>query len=585
MTVTVHVTHEAVHKVGGIGAVLTGLVTAAPYREATERTLLAGPLFDRHRVAPLGPDGTVLYDNWNNVWSEAVGTLLYEIEKRLGVRIVYGRRRFDCPDGSVVEPEVLLVDVEGSVPHGLAHFKFRLFESFGLTSDRYDSHWEYEQYIRLAEPAYEAVMALLGDRADTPVHIIAHEFMGLPTALKAKLVDDPGVFTVFYAHEVATARDLVDKLPGGDVAFYGALRAASGSGRYVEDVFGPQDAYFKHALVRQAWRCDAVFAVGDLILQELQFLGPEFEACEIDRVYNGVPVDGALAAGEREKARTRLGAVAEGLFGWTPDFVFTHVGRLVQSKGLWRDLLVLQALEKELAARGLSAVLIVLATEAGPRLAASIEQMRLEYDWPLVHREGFPDLTPGELSFDLEVRSFNAKARHCRALFINQFGFDARSTGGVGPAGVSFTDLRRGSDAELGLSTYEPFGIAQIEPLAYGALSVISDACGCLGFLQEVTAETAGPRIFVCGDYTDAGEEVPDDEAGWRVLNAASRRRRERQCSTEVASTLAAALPATDTARSELLEAGYAAAAAMSWDRVVETQYLPALRRMERRRQ
>ena len=63
MTVTVHVTHEAVHKVGGIGAVLTGLVTAAPYREATERTLLAGPLFDRHRVAPLGPDGTVLYDN------------------------------------------------------------------------------------------------------------------------------------------------------------------------------------------------------------------------------------------------------------------------------------------------------------------------------------------------------------------------------------------------------------------------------------------------------------------------------------------------------------------------------------------
>ena len=59
----------------------------------------------------------------------------------------------------------------------------------------------------------------------------------------------------------------------------------------------------------------------------------------------------------------------------------------------------------------------------------------------------------------------------------------------------------------------------------------------------------------------------------------------EHQLSVLVASTLAAALPATDTARSELLEAGYAAAAAMSWDRVVETQYLPALRRMERRRQ
>jgi len=409
--------------------------------------------------------------------------------------------------------------------------------------------------------------------------------MGMPTALKAILAGQPGVFTVFYAHEIATARDLVENLPGGDVAFYGALRAAAGTGQYVDDVFGPRDAYYKHALVRQAWRCDAVFAVGDLVLSELRFLGPEFEVRDIDRVYNGVPVSGALQGAEREQARRRLAGVVEGLLGWSPDFVFTHVGRLVASKGLWRDLLVLQALEATLSDRGQTAVLIVLATEAGPRMAVSIEQMRRDYDWPLVHREGYPDLTPGEVGFDLEVRAFNARALRTRALIINQFGFDAASTGGVVPEGVGFTDLRQGSDAELGMSTYEPFGIAQIEPLAFGALSVDSDACGCVGFLREVTARAAGGPVFVCGDYTQAGDDAPGDVALWRSFDATTRRRRERRCSQEVALALASALPTDEAGRASLLEAGYAAASAMNWDRVVDTQYLPALSRMERRRQ
>jgi len=52
----VHVTHEAVRKVGGIGAVLQGLVTAKTYRAAVDRIILVGPLVDRHRRDPLGPE-------------------------------------------------------------------------------------------------------------------------------------------------------------------------------------------------------------------------------------------------------------------------------------------------------------------------------------------------------------------------------------------------------------------------------------------------------------------------------------------------------------------------------------------------
>ena len=40
------------------------------------------------------------------------------------------------------------------------------------------------------------------------------------------------------------------------------------------------------------------------------------------------------------------------------------------------------------------------------------------------------------------------------------------------PADMEFLDIRRGSDLEFGQSIYEPFGIAQVEPLTYGAISL-----------------------------------------------------------------------------------------------------------------
>ncbi len=89
----VHVTHEAVQKVGGIGAVLQGLITSSAYAAAIDRTILLGPLPDPHGSEPLGPDGTVVYDNWRGIWSAEVGPALYRIEVSRGVRIVYGRRR------------------------------------------------------------------------------------------------------------------------------------------------------------------------------------------------------------------------------------------------------------------------------------------------------------------------------------------------------------------------------------------------------------------------------------------------------------------------------------------------------------
>ena len=568
MATLVHVTHEAVQQAGGIGTVLRGLITARSYQAHCQRTILLGPLTDPDSARPLGPDGKILYDASRSISAATVADRLSAVEREFGVRLVYGRRLL-IQDGHRASPEVLLVDVSHP-PQRLNEFKRDLFLHFGLESHRYEQHWEYEQYMRLAEPGFAAVHSLVGD---APFLLLAHEFMGLGTAFKA-LMSDAACKTLFYAHEVATVRPLVEKRPGRDIAFYNALRQARADGQYIDELFGPQDGYFKHALVSQAWRLDAVLAVGDWVVDELRFLGPEFAARSIDLVYNGVPAV-ELSTVEREAARKKVQASGAALLGWTPDLVFTHVARLVESKGLWRDLLVLEHLDHHLWEQGQRALFIALATETGRRDPEDVQRMAA-YGWPLVHREGGSDLSSGELKFDLLVRAFNARTRAVKALFVNQFGWDQQSCAFL-PANAEFADLRRGSDAEFGQSIYEPFGISQVECLSSGTISVVSDVCGCRGFVRQ-TASEAGLGGFIEGAYTQLDEA---NRAG-QPIGVRERTQAEALQSQVVASALASQLSAGESGRKRLLAEGYAAAQQMSWERVTEDMLLPVLRRLEK---
>ena len=568
MATLVHVTHEAVQQAGGIGTVLRGLITARSYQAHCQRTILLGPLTDPDSAQPLGPDGEILYDASRSIRAATVADQLSAVEREFGVRLVYGRRLL-TQDGHGASPEVLLVDVSHP-PQGLNEFKRDLFLHFGLESHRYEQHWEYEQYMRLAGPGFAAVRSLV---EDAPFLLLAHEFMGLGTAFKA-LMSDAACKTLFYAHEVATVRPLVEERPGRDIAFYNALRQARANGQYINELFGPQDGYFKHALVSQAWRLDAVLAVGDWVVEELRFLGPEFAACSIDLVYNGVPAV-ELSTVEREAAREKVQASGAALLGWTPDLVFTHVARLVESKGLWRDLLVLEHLDHHLWEQGQRALFIALATETGRRDPEDIERMAA-YGWPLVHREGGSDLSSGELKFDLLVRAFNARTRAVKALFVNQFGWDQQSCAFL-PADAEFADLRRGSDVEFGQSIYEPFGISQVECLSSGTISVVSDVCGCRGFVRQAAGD-AELGSFIEGAYTQLDEADRADQP----IGVRERTQAEALQSQVVASALARQLSAGESGRKRLLAEGYAAAQQMSWERVAEDMLLPVLRRLEK---
>jgi len=94
----VHVTHEAVVKVGGIGTVLEGLLTSAEYDRQVGRSLLLCPLFnnDGDVSTRLGPGGEVTYSSIDGMGAGVV-EMCDEMAK-LGVDAV-GADRTEFPDG------------------------------------------------------------------------------------------------------------------------------------------------------------------------------------------------------------------------------------------------------------------------------------------------------------------------------------------------------------------------------------------------------------------------------------------------------------------------------------------------------
>ena len=139
------------------------------------------------------------------------------------------------------------------------------------------------------------------------------------------------------------------------------------------------------------------------------------------------------------------------------------------------------------------------------------------------------------------MQEFNARSRNVKVVFVNQFGFEQKVCGLRMPADMEFMDIRKGSDAEFGQSIYEPFGIAQVEPISFGGICVFSNVCGCAGFVDKASDGKPTPNVIVA-DYTDLPDKSlrPDATDVHRPARArrdrAHRGRRGRAASWSTAS-------------------------------------------------
>ncbi|MBI1375350.1 MAG: hypothetical protein GC159_21750 [Phycisphaera sp.] len=574
-----HVTHEAVEKIGGIGTVLEGLITSPVYQKAVGRTILVGPCATGVHADPqsrLGEHGKVLYSGVDGIDELGLGPRLHPIEWAFDVSIVYGTRTYDIPgDNRTGEAEVLLIDVFKINRDRLGVFKHRLFETLGVDSMRYESGWDFEEYVRIAEPAFYALSALVR-RTELPCILFAHEFMGLPTAFKAHL-DGGGQFrTIFHAHECATARALVENHPGHDTAFYNIMKQARERGLYAEQVFGDLSHMFRHALVRQAHTCDAIVAVGDDTAREIHFLDQHFDHHHIDLVYNGVPAM-KVTETQKKKSRKLLGDYAETLLGHRPDVLMTHVMRPVISKALWRDMQVCHELDAKFGETGQTGVLIILTSAGGTRRPRDVQSMEKEYGWPRDHRYGYPDLVGPEVDFHHMAEAFNAGHERIQVVLVNQFGWSADCIGDRLPKKMNIADLRIGADVEFGAACYEPFGISPLEPLCAGAVCVISNVCGCAGFVAEATEGRDTDNVIIA-DYTQL--DVPRDLDALMAMTGEERSAIEAPVSAWVADELMRRLPTNDKQRGELVKSGQKLVKKMGWDAVMRDKLLPVLERV-----
>lgn len=580
MTTLVHITHEAREKIGGIGAVLEGLLTARSYQQVADRTLVVG-----NASLPLGcrpPDlEAVFYETGVGVLGEgcvesAPLKAFEQMERELGVRILYGRKQVSGPlQIRRAAAELILLDVRDALPEPVNRLKRELWDAYGLPSDRFEADWGYEEWVRMALPTLRLLDSLVAE-TDAETVLVSHEFMGLPALLAARR-RVPDVKTVYWAHEVPPVRDLLERRSGHRLVFDEAIKSRSGQRSY-ESILRDAGGY-KHALVSRAHRAHGVFAVSDRVARECALLSDDFRRTRVEVVYNGVPAR-PIDLETRLASRDLLRRYVHAMVGFLPDYVFTHVTRPVASKSLERDLAVLEHLDDRLAEEGRTGVLLVLASDGGRRPPELVRAMEAEYGWPVRHRVGWPDLVKGEVEIGQAAQRYNGWGRATRAILINQFGFDRDSCGRRAPEDITFQDLRQGSDVEFGQSTYEPFGIAQLETLAFGGICVVSRVCGCAQLVARITGGEMPPNILPAHYAAGARTEHPHTSAPvGDELSPDDSQRIEHEVAAQLARQLCERLPTGRDDIARLLASGWELAEKMSWEAVCGNYVVPALRR------
>ena len=152
------------------------------------------------------------------------------------------------------------------------------------------------------------------------------------------------------------------------------------------------------------------------------------------------------------------------------------------------------------------------------------------------------------------------------------------------PADMEFMDIRKGSDVEFGQSIYEPFGIAQVEPISFGGICVFSNVCGCAGFVEKASQKVFGtpttPNVIVA-DYTELAWGAAHPMLPEQLLNIGQPQRDaiEHVVAEKVAKELFQRLPRTPAEFEQFIDRGHALAQEMSWDAVARDYVVPGILR------
>ncbi|NUP99107.1 MAG: hypothetical protein HUU35_04530 [Armatimonadetes bacterium] len=444
------------------------------------------------------------------------------VDRRLA-RILSGSHE---PD----QPERLVVDSTGRpFPGGAAWADDRAVFPPLQGLDNFASHGRGNKYLlelqyhTFAAPAlWAATRRLLREWAPAgegydaeQVTLFAHDWIGVPLFWAARVAGDRLGRSVYFAHECRIFRLLAEGAlqdraallgavchpEGHDCSLYPHLAQALDRGWDLATMY-PGSLGFSdlihHAINREADRFDRIVAVGPLVRDETAVALRPPEPPEIALCPNGIPAP-RVTAEQAWEAHERLAEVAERALGFRPEVIVTGMMRCELSKAPWRNVGFLRRLAELVPERKIA--FFWLSAPRPRPTRAQVRRWAANYQWPLDHRGGEGgDLRSDETPLWQAIRELNRDFRgQAGLLYINQFGWSQELLGALEIGEATFGDLRVGSDLELGLSIYEPFGIAPLEPFAAGTTCLLSDACGCARHLAALGLDD----LVVTGWFTD----------------------------------------------------------------------------------
>jgi glycosyltransferase involved in cell wall biosynthesis len=577
MKQAIHITHEAAKKIGGIGSVLSGMCTAKTYLDNFDRTIFYGPLFDdtpnpdfleNIAIERLGGNAKILYSSLDRIFSSKYDSLFHALCQKYSIEIVYGEKKLydEIDPNKNNQIEILLIGINNIDATSENEFKFLMWEKFQFSCQLFEGDWDFEQYLRIAVPFREITSAILDAKAKTVY--FSHEYMGIASCLAIHLQKTAKESIYFHAHEISTARAVTEKIPGHDVTFYHLIDGDMKSGMALEERFGNQKHNSRNELLKLTLVFDGVLAVGDWVKKEYKYLLKNSVDKKIHITYNGIPTPDYTYE-DKKQARVKIQEYCETLYNFTPDIIMTHVTRLVISKGLWRDISLLEELDKKFTTDKVKGFCIILSTLIGNgRNTSDITQMEADYGWPVLHKEGYPDLLGYENDIYWSCQYFNAKSRSIKVLFINQFGFNPYRIGNRLPKNTNFADLRLSSDAEFGMSVYEPFGIAQIETIPFGGVAILTRACGSAFLLESTFADEKTKPFFV---FDFAENTKANKDVDWLSLSSQDREVIEKEIIKKNIDEVYKVLPKNDKQRQAVFNVCKKHLDKLSWTEVIKS--------------
>ncbi len=570
MRSAIHVTHEAAQKIGGIGAVLSGLCTSQVYHNRYHKTYFYGPLFDDslQSVNRLGTDAKILFSNIDGIYESLYNQSLLNVVDKFNIDIVYGQKEIydEIHPENRSNVEIILIGIKSIRKDLLDIFKFSLWEKYNFNCQLYENDWDFEQYLRIALPLRSIFSIFLN--CDDMVDYYSHEYMGICSCLSILKNKQKNERLYFYAHEVSTARNIVEKIPGHDVSFYNIMNQDLSDKVSMEERFGSYKHNSRNELIKFACLFDDILAVGDFVKDEYQYLNPKVNTKIINVCYNGIPIN-KISFDKKLSSRKKIQEYCNTLFNYTPEVILTHVSRLVISKGLWRDVSLLESLDLLFTENHIKGFFIILSSLIGTgRDITDIHKMETDYGWPVWHKENWPDLVSYENDIFWSLHYFNAKSRSIKGVFLNQYGFDSGHLGKRFPKDTNFSDLRIASDAEFGMSIYEPFGIAQIETVPYGGVAVLSRACGSSFLLEQGFNKEVSSAYHVI-DFSNISHTIKN----FQDINIQQRTHIEKKMIAKEAKKIYQKIPKTEKEREYLFNQCMTHSEFLSWDSIAKRIY------------